>query len=62
MVQSTFNSVLGLVLLLLVVGFVIMERRRHHHPGGGVSRWLDTHHINWMSQKPDKDHQDNTRS
>lgn len=54
MTQSMIGSMACLV-ILLAAGFMVARHYGHARSAGGASRWLDTHHINWMSRQPDAD-------
>jgi len=55
MSQSMIGFIVALV-ALLIAGFMMARRYRHeHHPSVGMPRWLDVHHINWVTRKPDVD-------
>jgi hypothetical protein len=54
MTQSMIGFIVAIV-ALLIAGFMVARRYGRDHPAAGTTRWLDTHHINWMSHKPDAD-------
>jgi heme/copper-type cytochrome/quinol oxidase subunit 2 len=54
MTQSMIGFVVVLVALLFA-GFMMAHRYRHGHPPEGMARWLDGHHINWLTRRPEVD-------
>jgi hypothetical protein len=54
MTQSMIGFVVALV-ALLIVGFMVAQRYGREHPTVGMPRWLDAHHINWVTRKVDVD-------
>jgi len=54
MTQSMIGFGVALV-ALLISEFMVAQRYRREHPTGGMPRWLDVHHINWVTRKLDVD-------